>query len=156
MADAMQMVTGVRAWYWTPFFATLITGLLFRTSYRLMARVFKWMTMVLFAYVITAFLARPDWAAVARSTVIPHIEWTKDYIAALVGILGTTISPYLFFWHAAQEVEEDKDHGKATVAQRRGSTNEELFDVCCEDHTGYWREPNGRRRCIAVSCSGST
>jgi NRAMP (natural resistance-associated macrophage protein)-like metal ion transporter len=126
MADAMQMVTGIRAWYWTPFFAALITGLLFWTSYRLMARVFKWLTMVLFAYVITAFLARPDWAAVARATVIPHIEWTKDYIAVLVGILGTTISPYLFFWQAAQEVEEDKDHGKATVAQRRGSTNEEL------------------------------
>jgi NRAMP (natural resistance-associated macrophage protein)-like metal ion transporter len=126
MGDAMQMVTGIRAWYWTPFFAALITGLLFWTSYRLMARVFKWLTMVLFAYVITAFLVRPDWAAVARATVIPHIEWTKDYIAVLVGILGTTISPYLFFWQAAQEVEEDKDHGKATVTQRRGSTNEEL------------------------------
>jgi Mn2+/Fe2+ NRAMP family transporter len=126
MADAMQMVTGIRAWYWTPFFAALITGLLFWTSYRLMARVFKWLTMVLFAYVITAFLARPDWAAVVRATVIPHIEWTKEYIAVLVGILGTTISPYLFFWQAAQEVEEDKDHGKVTVAQRRGSTNEEL------------------------------
>ena len=126
MADAMQMVTGIRAWYWTPFFAALITGLLFWTSYRLMARVFKWLTMVLFAYVITAFLARPDWAAVVRATVIPHIEWTKEYIAVLVGILGATISPYLFFWQAAQEVEEDKDHGKVTVAQRRGSTNEEL------------------------------
>jgi Mn2+/Fe2+ NRAMP family transporter len=91
-----------------------------------MARVFKWLTLVLFAYVIAAFLARPDWAAVVRATFIPHIEWTKDYIAVLVGILGTTISPYLFFWQAAQEVEEDRDHGKRTVAQRRGSTNKEL------------------------------
>jgi Mn2+/Fe2+ NRAMP family transporter len=126
MANAMQMVTGVRAFFWTPFFAVLITVLLFWTSYREIARIFKWLTLVLFAYVITAFLARPDWAAVARATFLPHIEWTKSYIAVLVGILGTTISPYLFFWQAAQEVEEDRDHGKTTVAQRRGSTNKEL------------------------------
>jgi NRAMP (natural resistance-associated macrophage protein)-like metal ion transporter len=126
MADAMQMITGIPAYCWPPFFAALITGLLFWTSYRTMARVFKWLTLVLLAYVITAFLAHPDWAAVVRATFIPHIEWTKDYIAVLVGILGTTISPYLFFWQAAQEVEEDRDHGKTTVAQRRGSTNKEL------------------------------
>jgi NRAMP (natural resistance-associated macrophage protein)-like metal ion transporter len=126
MADAMQMITGIPAYYWTPFFAALITGLMFWTSYRTMARVFKWLTLVLFAYVIAAFLARPDWAAVARATFIPHMEWSKDYIAVLVGILGTTISPYLFFWQAAQEVEEDRDRGKATVAQRRGSTDKEL------------------------------
>jgi NRAMP (natural resistance-associated macrophage protein)-like metal ion transporter len=126
MANAMQMITGIPGYYWTPFFAALITGLLFWTSYRTMARVFKWLTLVLFAYVITAFLAHPDWGAVVRATFIPHIEWTKDYIAVLVGILGTTISPYLFFWQAAQEVEEDRDHGKTTVAQRRGSTNKEL------------------------------
>jgi NRAMP (natural resistance-associated macrophage protein)-like metal ion transporter len=126
MADAMQMITEIPAYCWTPFFAALITGLLFWTSYRTMARVFKWLTLVLFAYVITAFLAHPDWATVVRATFIPHIEWTKDYIAVLVGILGTTISPYLFFWQAAQEVEEDRDHGKTTVAQRRGSTNKEL------------------------------
>jgi NRAMP (natural resistance-associated macrophage protein)-like metal ion transporter len=126
MADAMQMITGIPAYFWTPFFAALITGLLFWTSYRTMARVFKWLTLVLLAYVITAFLSHPDWAAVVRATFIPHIEWTKDYIAVLVGLLGTTISPYLFFWQAAQEVEEDRDHGKSTVAQRRGSTNREL------------------------------
>jgi NRAMP (natural resistance-associated macrophage protein)-like metal ion transporter len=126
MADATQMITGIPAYYWTPFFAALITGLLFWTSYRTIARVFKWLTLVLFAYVITAFLAHPDWAAVVRATFIPHIEWNRDYIAVLVGILGTTISPYLFFWQAAQEVEEDRELGKATVAQRRGSTDKEL------------------------------
>ncbi|HYK36537.1 Nramp family divalent metal transporter [Alloacidobacterium sp.] len=126
MADAMQMVSGIRAYLWTPFFACLIMGLLFWTSYRLMARTLKWLTLVLFAYVVTAFLARPDWIAVIRSTFTPHLEWNKDYISVLVGILGTTISPYLFFWQAAQEVEEDRDHGKMTVTQRRGSTNKEL------------------------------
>jgi Mn2+/Fe2+ NRAMP family transporter len=126
MADATQMITRVPSYYWTPFFAALIMGLLFWTSYRTMARIFKWLTMVLFAYVITAFLAHPNWAAVLRATFIPHIEWSKQYLSVLVGILGTTISPYLFFWQAAQEVEEDRDHGKATVAQRKGLTNQEL------------------------------
>lgn len=126
MADAMQMMTGVRAVYWTPLFALVIVLLLLWTSYRLMARIFKWLTLVLFAYVITAFLAHPDWRAVLHSTFIPHFEWSKEYISVLVAILGTTISPYLFFWQAAQEVEEDRDHGKTTVAQRKGSTNAEL------------------------------
>jgi NRAMP (natural resistance-associated macrophage protein)-like metal ion transporter len=126
MADGMQMITGVPSYFWTPFFAVLIMALLSWTSYRTMARIFKWLTMVLFAYVITAFLAHPNWPAVLRASFIPHVEWSKQYLAVLVGILGTTISPYLFFWQAAQEVEEDRDHGKTTVAQRKGSTNEEL------------------------------
>lgn len=126
MADAMQMMTGVPAYYWTPLFAGVIVALLFPTSYRLMARIFKWLTLVLFAYIITAFLAHPDWRAVFHSTFIPHLEWTKAYISVLVAILGTTISPYLFFWQAAQEVKEDRSLGKATVAQRKGSTNAEI------------------------------
>jgi NRAMP (natural resistance-associated macrophage protein)-like metal ion transporter len=126
MADATQMITGVRAYFWTPFFAALILGLLFWTSYRTMARIFKWLTMVLFAYVAAAFLSRPNWSDVLRATFIPHVEWSRGYISVLVGILGTTISPYLFFLQAAQEVEEDHDHGKTTVTQRRGATNKEL------------------------------
>jgi Mn2+/Fe2+ NRAMP family transporter len=104
----------------------LIIALLMWTSYAMMARFFKWLTLVLFAYVITAFLAHPDWTSVIRATLVPHVTWTKDYLAVLVGILGTTISPYLFFWQAAQEVEEDRERGKATLAQRRGATNAEL------------------------------
>jgi NRAMP (natural resistance-associated macrophage protein)-like metal ion transporter len=126
MADVMQMVTGIRSYFWTPFFALLITSLLIWTSYNLIARVFKWLTLVLFAYIITAFLARHDWAGVFQGTFLPQVAWTRTYMSVLVGILGTTISPYLFFWQAAEEVEEDRKHGKTTLAQRRGSTNQEL------------------------------
>jgi NRAMP (natural resistance-associated macrophage protein)-like metal ion transporter len=136
MADATQMVTGLPAYVGTPFFAFLIIGLLLWTSYRIIARIFKWMTLALFAYVITAFLARPDWSQVLRSTFIPHLEWTRSYLSVLVGILGTTISPYLFFWQAAQEVEEDRERGKTTVAQRRGSTDEELVSATKDVVTG--------------------
>jgi NRAMP (natural resistance-associated macrophage protein)-like metal ion transporter len=136
MADAMAMVTGIPAYCWTPCFALLITGLLIWTSYKLIARVFKWLTLVLFAYVITAFLARPDWTAVLRGTLLPHMEWTRSYMAVLVGILGTTISPYLFFWQASQEVEEERKQGKTTVAERRGSTNQELCAAKDDVYTG--------------------
>lgn len=136
MADAMQMVTHVHSYYLTPVFALLIVVLLLWTSYRMIARVFKWLTLVLFAYVITAFLARPDWLAVLRATFVPHVEWSRNYIAVLVGILGTTISPYLFFWQAAQEVEEDRDRGKTTLAQRRGATNGELRTATKDVMTG--------------------
>ncbi len=136
MADALRMVTGLPAYIGTPFFAFLIIALLIKTSYRAIARIFKWMTLVLFAYVITAFLARPDWFQVLRATFIPHVEWTRSYLSVLVGILGTTISPYLFFWQAAQEVEEDRERGKVTVAQRRGSTDQELVAATKDVVTG--------------------
>jgi NRAMP (natural resistance-associated macrophage protein)-like metal ion transporter len=136
MADALHMVTGFPPWLGTPLFAFLIVGLLFWTSYRTMARIFKWMTLALFAYVITAFLARPDWAHVLRATLIPHVEWTRSYLSVLVGILGTTISPYLFFWQAAQEVEEERALGRTTIAQRRGSTDAELVTATRDVVTG--------------------
>jgi Mn2+/Fe2+ NRAMP family transporter len=63
---------------------------------------------------------------VLRTTLVPHIEWTRQYMAVLVGILGTTISPYLFFWQASLEVEQERDLGRTTVAQREGATDEEL------------------------------
>lgn len=128
MGDAMRMITGVPAGYWCFAFAVVIVAMLFWTSYRLIARIFKWLTLVLFAYVMTAFLTRPDWASVLRATLLPHVEWTRAYVSILVGILGTTISPYLFFWQAAQEVEEARSLGHITLAKRRGATQEEL--VC--------------------------
>jgi len=126
MAEGSRMMTGVSSFIWTPVYATLITSLLFWTSYSLIVRVFKWMTLVLFAYVITAFLAHPNWKSVVTATFVPHVEWSSRYLATFVGILGTTISPYLFFWQASEEVEEERKIGRSTVGQRKGATAEEL------------------------------
>lgn len=126
MGDVMQMVTGISTWFWTPFFTVLIVVLLVRTSYKAMARVFKWLAAVLFAYVITAFLAHPDWTGALRATFVPRLEWTGEYMSVLVGILGTTISPYLFFWQASEEVEEEISLGRATVESRQGASDTEL------------------------------
>ena len=100
----------------------MIVVLLIWSSYRHIARVFKWLTLVLFAYVAAAFMAHPNWNQVLRATFVPHIELNAAYIATFVAILGTTISPYLFFWQAAQEVEEERAKGRKTVHARRGAT----------------------------------
>jgi NRAMP (natural resistance-associated macrophage protein)-like metal ion transporter len=126
MADVTQLLTGVRSLYWTPLYALVLVVLLFWTSYRLIARIFKWLTLALFAYIAAAFLAHPNWSAVFRATLIPTVQWSAAYWATLVGILGTTISPYLFFWQAAEEVEEDIALGKSTVEQRQGASHREL------------------------------
>jgi NRAMP (natural resistance-associated macrophage protein)-like metal ion transporter len=134
MAAAMELMTGLPVRLWLPVFAlTIILSLIF-SSYRQLVRIFKWLTLVLFAYVAAAFLARPQWGAVWRATLVPHLEWNAKYIATFIAILGTTISPYLFFWQAAQEVEEERALGRLTVRQRRGATAAELRaarnDVC--------------------------
>jgi len=126
MAEATEMITGIKQYFWTPVYALLIISLLFFSSYRHIARIFKWLTLVLFAYIVAAFLARPDWPSVLRATLVPHVEWSSAFLATLVGILGTTISPYLFFWQASQEVEEERAQGRIAVEQREGATDEEL------------------------------
>ena len=126
MADVTGLLSGVSPLWWTPAYALILVGLLFWTSYRLIARIFKWLTLALFAYIAAAFLAHPDWRAVMWATLIPGVEWSAAYWATLVAILGTTISPYLFFWQAAQEVEQDIALGKSTVELREGASNREL------------------------------
>jgi NRAMP (natural resistance-associated macrophage protein)-like metal ion transporter len=126
MAEATGMMTGVSQYILTPIYALLIISLLFWTSYRHIAKIFKWLTLILFAYIIAAFLAHPDWRAVVHSTFVPRVQWSSKYLAAFVGILGTTISPYLFFWQASQEVEEERKIGRRTVTEREGATDDEL------------------------------
>jgi NRAMP (natural resistance-associated macrophage protein)-like metal ion transporter len=126
MANVTEMVTGISSVFFTPVYALVIGALLIWSSYRAVVRIFKWLTLVLFAYVLAAFLAKPDWAVVIRSTLIPHVEWSGQYWATLVGIFGTTISPYLFFWQASQEVEEERDQGRPTIRSRKGATDAEL------------------------------
>ena len=125
MAEAMQLITGVRSLIWIPFYAFFIMGLLIWTSYNLIAKVFKWLTLVLFAYVLASFYAHVDWRHALAVTFVPHLEWSRGFLSVLVAILGTTISPYLFFWQAAEEVEEERAKGR-TPAQCKGATVGEL------------------------------
>jgi NRAMP (natural resistance-associated macrophage protein)-like metal ion transporter len=138
MAEVTEMVTGVRATYWEPLYAGLIISLLLWSSYKHIARIFKWLTLVLFSYILAAFLSKPDWGQVAMATFIPHMKWSSQFFATFVGILGTTISPYLFFWQAAEEVEEEKAQGRQRVSQRRSATEEELRDCQTDVMSGMF------------------
>src|SRR6478752_886734 len=103
MAEATMMVTRAPVALMVPVYGAIIVSLLMWSSYRSIARVFKWLTLVLLAYVVTAFVADVDWRQALEATLLPHVEWSRAYFSVLVAILGTTISPYLFFWQAAQE-----------------------------------------------------
>jgi Mn2+/Fe2+ NRAMP family transporter len=137
MADATQMITGVPPLVWTPLYAGTIVGFLFWSSYRQIARIFKWITLVLLAYVAAAFFAGVDWRRALLATLLPKPVWSRDYVEVLVGILGTTISPYLFFWQASQEVEEERAMGR-NLAQRKGATDEELRGMRLDVTTGMF------------------
>jgi NRAMP (natural resistance-associated macrophage protein)-like metal ion transporter len=126
MAAVTEMITGIDSIYCTLGYSFFIISLLFWSSYRLIARIFKWLTLVLFCYILSAFLSHPDWLSVISSTIIPHIEFSSAFFATFVGILGTTISPYLFFWQASQEVEDEKEHRKHMSVRVKRATEEEL------------------------------
>lgn len=106
--------------------ALLVLGLQFFVSYRRIFSIFKWLTLALFAYIVTGLIAHPDALTVLRSTLVPHFELSKDFITAMVAVLGTTISPYLFFWQASSEVDEMRAAGMQTEADRRGVKLSEL------------------------------
>jgi NRAMP (natural resistance-associated macrophage protein)-like metal ion transporter len=133
MADAAQMLSGANRYLLEVLFALLISWATIRLHYQQIANVLKWLVLVLFAYPITAFVVGADWGRVARDTLVPSMPRTRDEWSMLVAILGTTISPYLFFWQASEEIEEEKAAGQSTLAKRRGATLKELelrnFDV---------------------------
>jgi NRAMP (natural resistance-associated macrophage protein)-like metal ion transporter len=126
MADAAEMLSGVKSQVFVLVFAVLISWATVRLHYHQIANVLKWLVLVLFAYPVTAFVAGADWSRVLRATLVPTMPHSRDEWSTLVAILGTTISPYLFFWQASEEVEEEKAAGQSTLAQRRGATLKEL------------------------------
>ncbi len=126
MADAASMLSGINSRWFVVVFALLISWATIRLEYQQIASVLKWLVLVLVAYPITAFVVGADWGQVLRDSLIPSMPHSRNEWATLVAILGTTISPYLFFWQASEEVEEEKSAGQTTLASRRGATPEEL------------------------------
>ena len=108
------------AWLLIPV-AALIVGMQLLATYRVIFSTFKWLTLALFAYVVSAVLVHPRGGELLVATFVPHVEISNDFIQALVAVFGTTISPYLFFWQASSEVDEMKATGIREEVQRRGS-----------------------------------
>jgi len=89
-----------------------MTALEVLVPYHRYSRILKWLTISLLAYIITGFIIRPDWWLVLRSIAIPRIEFSAAFLAAMVAVMGTTITPYLFFWQASEETEQTREDGE--------------------------------------------
>jgi len=94
--------------------------------YRQIASVLQWLTLALFAYVIAAFMVHVEWGDVLKATFVPTLPQGREAWATLVAVLGTTISPYLFYWQAGQEIEEQSAKGLRTPVERKGASDAEL------------------------------
>lgn len=127
MADAMQLLTGIGSHFWVVAMGLTIGIAIIRFKYGQIAGVLKWLALSLFAYVITAFVIHPDWSLVTHQTFSFSFKNNTATWQTIVAILGTTISPYLFFWQAAQEVEEEKAQGR-NLQERKGVTTVEIQD----------------------------
>jgi NRAMP (natural resistance-associated macrophage protein)-like metal ion transporter len=136
IADAIRILTGLDAGWIVIVAAAAIVVVQIVGDYRLIASLFRWLTLALLAYVVVTFVLRPDAGAVLQATVLPTLSLDPKYVTTIVAILGTTISPYLFFWQSSEEVEEELSTGKRTVAARRGATAGEIRYATIDTNVG--------------------
>ncbi|HZM64003.1 MAG TPA: divalent metal cation transporter, partial [Candidatus Saccharimonadales bacterium] len=134
MAKAAQLIDPRLDFGWLVVgFAIFSLLLQIFTPYVKYAKYLKWLALILLSYILSAFLAGLDWGEVLKNGIVPHIDFTQEQILIIVAVLGTTISPYLFFWQTSQEVEGQILLGKLTVHQRRPTEGKEIkrmrFDV---------------------------
>lgn len=123
MAKASQLLNPSLNFGWMVLlFGALSLGLQIFTPYVRYARYLKWLALVLLAYIFSAILANLNWGDVLSNAFVPQLSWDKDVFIILCAVLGTTISPYLFFWQTSQEVEEQILQGKTTLRERQTAT----------------------------------
>jgi NRAMP (natural resistance-associated macrophage protein)-like metal ion transporter len=124
MAAAAQLLVPVPFIVLTLMFTTIILVLEIFTNYKVYSKILKWLALTLLAYPITVFIVHQPWGPIFKATVVPHFELSFAFFFIITGVLGTTISPYMFFWESSQEVEEDKEKHLLTKTKPRiGWTN---------------------------------
>ena len=116
LAASAHLVVPLAAGLWAPIFAVSILLLEVFVSYRAYARVLKWLSISLLAYLATALIVIEPWGVLLRATLLPHIELRAGFFYIITGVLGTTISPYMFFWQASEEIEEEKQQQRIDPA----------------------------------------
>ena len=136
MGAAMALLVGGNGGLYTLLFGILCIGLEVGLSYPRYASVLKWTTLSLFTYVGVVLVAHVPWPHALRSLVVPELQWNAAYATALVAILGTTISPYLFFWQAGQEIEEQRRHHVKPLCITPRSAGPELRRIRLDTLTG--------------------
>ncbi len=136
MAAAARLVVPIPVDALVFFFGIGLIALQIWLAYATIAKVFKWLTLALFAYVVTAFVVRPPWAQVLLSFAVPHLRFDSQSLSTMVGVLGTTITPYLFYWQSSLMVEEEKETGKSSIAARRGTDAKSVTKMHADVNTG--------------------
>jgi NRAMP (natural resistance-associated macrophage protein)-like metal ion transporter len=114
-----MLVPSVESSFFSVFFTLLLLGLIIYLPYRRMANILKYLCIAIMVYLLVPFLTQQNISEIVRSTIIPKIEFTSEYLAVLVGILGTTLSPYLFFWQASVEVEEMRNNKRHLLVDKK-------------------------------------
>jgi len=109
MGAAAALIIPVNFTLLTLFFTAFILVLEIFVSYKNYAKILKWLALVLLSYPLTVFLIHEPWMTILRATLLPHVQFTFAFLFIITGVLGTTISPYMFFWEASEEVEEEKE-----------------------------------------------
>lgn len=138
MGDAMKLVLGGRAHWYAIGFGVVSAALQVMIPYTRYVRILKWLTLALLAYVATVFVVKVPWASVATGLVtFPRLPWKAEYITTIVAVFGTTISPYLFFWQAAQEVEDlHADPGARALKYAPGEAKSSLDRIKVDTYIG--------------------
>lgn len=136
MAEATRLILPGSTWFYLGLIAAVVIVLEIKVSYRRYVNILRWLTLSLFAYVIASFFANVEWSQALLRTFVPDVDFSKATIFMIVAILGTTISPYLFFWQTSEEVEEEIASGKTTVASRVSATAAELRSMRRDVATG--------------------
>lgn len=139
MAKASQLLWPGFSFGWlVAGFAVFSLLLQIFTPYAKYARYLKWLALILLSYILSAVLADLNWGEVLKNGFVPHIEFSKEQIILVCAVLGTTISPYLFFWQTSQEVEKGVEEGLLTVKERRGADAKEVKNMRFDVWTGMF------------------
>jgi len=139
MAKAIQLISPNLSFVLLVIFIG-VAGLLLEilVPYRKYSRYLKWLVLAVFSYIITGLIIHMDWSTLLHDGIIPHIEFTKNQILLITGILGTTISPYLFFWQTSQEIEEEVTQGQTSIHARKGTNKKEIKEMRADIWVGMF------------------
>lgn len=134
-------------------FSVLTLGLQIFTPYARYAKYLKYLALVLIAYILSAILAHLNWGEVLKHAVIPSVSFNKSQLLLICALLGTTISPYLFFWQTSQEVEDQISHGETTIKLRRGASAQQIRSMRIDVWSGMFLS-NVVMFFIIAACAG--
>ncbi len=138
MAAAAQLVVPVNFAFLTIGFTVLILLLEIFTSYKVYSRILKWLALALIAYLLSLIMIQVPWSTVLKATFIPHMEFNPAFLFIITGVFGTTISPYMFFWEASEEVEEERENHVKKIDGRPLLTKKYIKNLRIDNFMGMF------------------